>query len=569
VALLVSSAVPLLLGVAVTAQPQPAPAGSVTAALNAERAAQPFTLFFFNRPIVVLRARVVGREPVERAVGAGRLLHDLLGQRTTGPVTSQSFEGGTIISVGSRGVLGITAADVDDLAGETLEGVTAQTVARLRQALEEAAEARTPGMLVREAATASVAIVAAVLFLGLLTRARRRIGAALAAVAERKIARVDTATLDALRSSRLLDMQRHVVTVGITVIDLVVIYGATTFVLRQFPYTRAWGESMSGFLLMTVETLGLNAIHALPGLFTVALIFVVTRLLVRAASAWFSAVERGRAHARWIHPETAQPTRRLATALLWILAVVVAYPYMPGSQTEAFKGVSVFLGLMVTFGSSGLVNQIMSGFMITYSRALRVGDFVQIGDVQGTVTHLGVLSTKIKSILHEEITIPNAVVVGQTTTDYSRLNDGEGVFTPTSVTIGYDAPWRQVHALLLLAAARTPGLRTEPKPIVVQSSLEDFYVKYTLWVCLARQDDRAIVLDGLHANIQDLFNEYGVQIMSPNYVLDPRAPKVVPKEQWFAAPASPELAPTGAHGIGTIHSTGSSSAAFAGGRSAE
>ena len=195
----------------------------------------------------------------------------------------------------------------------------------------------------------------------------------------------------------------------------------------------------------------------------------------------------------------------------------------------------MFLGLMVTLGSSGIMNQIMSGFMITYSRALREGDFVKIGDVEGTVMHLGVLSTKIKTLLSEDVTVPNAVVVSQTTTDYSRFADS--VFTKTAVTIGYDAPWRQVHALLLEAAAKTSGLRAEPKPVVLQTALQDFYVQYTLWVCLLRQEDRLTVMDALHANIQDMFNEYGVQIMSPNYVFDPNAPKVVPKEHWFAAPA--------------------------------
>ena len=184
----------------------------------------------------------------------------------------------------------------------------------------------------------------------------------------------------------------------------------------------------------------------------------------------------------------------------------------------------------------------MSGFMITYSRALRLGDFVRIGDVEGTVTHLGVLSTKVLTLWQEEVTIPNAVVVAQTTTDYSRFADIEGVFTPTSVTIGYDAPWRQVHSLLLSAAERTPGLRREPKPMVLQTALEDFYVEYTLLVCLERQQSRPFTLDALHAHIQDLFNEYGVQIMSPNYVLDPAAPKVVPKKDWFAAPARPDPA---------------------------
>jgi len=153
------------------------------------------------------------------------------------------------------------------------------------------------------------------------------------------------------------------------------------------------------------------------------------------------------------------------------------------------------------------------------------------------VTHLGVLSTKVTTILQEEATIPNAVVVATTTTDYSRFSETRGVFTPTAVTIGYDTPWRQVHALLLLAAARTTGLRRDPQPTVLQSSLEDFYVKYTLFVCLERQESRLVVLGALHANIQDLFNEYGVQIMSPNYVLDPSGPKVVAKKDWFAAPA--------------------------------
>jgi small-conductance mechanosensitive channel len=210
---------------------------------------------------------------------------------------------------------------------------------------------------------------------------------------------------------------------------------------------------------------------------------------------------------------------------------------LPGSQTEAFKGVGVFVGLMVTFGSSGLVNQIMGGFMITYSRALRVGDFVRVGDVEGTVTHLGVLSTKVRTLWSEEVTVPNAVVIAQTITDYSRPGDTVGVLTPTSVTIGYDTPWRQVQALLLLGAERTAGLRRTPPPLVVQTALEDYYVKYTLLVSLEDQESRLLTLDALHANIQDLFNEYGVQIMSPNYVLDPAAKKTVAKKDWFAAPA--------------------------------
>jgi len=191
----------------------------------------------------------------------------------------------------------------------------------------------------------------------------------------------------------------------------------------------------------------------------------------------------------------------------------------------------------LTFGASGLVNQIMSGFMVTYSRAVRVGDYVRIGDVEGTVLHLGILSTKLKTFRGEEATIPNSVVVSQTTTDYSRFAEVNETFTPTSVTIGYDTPWRQIHAMLLLAAERTPGVRVEPKPYVLQEALQDFYVKYTLFVCLDAQDQRYFTLNILHAQIQDLFNEYGVQIMSPNYLADPASPKLVAKKDWYASPA--------------------------------
>src|SRR5262249_10864081 len=328
----------------------------------------------------------------------------------------EPVEGGVFITVGGTGVMGISTGDVDELAGETLPDVTARTVAHLQQALTEAHEARAPGALLRAAlvALAVIAIAAAVLWA--IARASRRISAKFIELAERRVTGAGIAPLEALRASRVLAAQRSLVPATIAAVDLIVAYGALTFTLRRFPYTRPWGESMSGFLLETVQDLGLGVVNGLPGLFSVLLIFVIVRFLVRLVRLWFDSVERGQTTARWIYPDTAAPTRRLVTSLLWLFAIVVAYPYMPGSQTEAFKGVSVFVGLMVTFGSSGLVNQIMSGFMITYSRSLRVGDFVRIGDVEGTVMHVGVLSTKVRSLWNEEVTIPNAVVVGQTTT---------------------------------------------------------------------------------------------------------------------------------------------------------
>jgi small-conductance mechanosensitive channel len=518
--------------------PQPAPPTLPTiAVLDAQPSGESFTLTYFNRPIVVLRARVLGRPPSERAAVAVRVLDNLVAANATDPVESRSVEQGSLIFVGSRVVFGLAPADIDALAGETLEGSTALAVTRLRQAFAEAQEAHTPAELVRASVIAAVAMVIGVLVLWLIGRARMVVSNKLVAVSESTVAKTGFADIDSLRASRVLDFQRGLVTAVTIGLQLVVLYGVVSSVLELFPYTRPWGESLNGFLLTTVRNLALGAADAMPGLFTVVVILFVARLLARLIRIWFQAIEQGRVIARWVYPETAQPTRRILTTLVWVFAIIVAYPYMPGSETDAFKGVSVFLGLMLTLGSSGLVNQIVSGFTVTYSRALRLGDYVRIGDVEGTVIHLGVLSTKIKTLQLEEVTIPNAVVAAQMTTDYSRFAEKEGVFTSTSVTIGYDTPWRQVHSLLLLAAERTPGLRREPAPRVFQASLEDFYVKYTLWVSLERQESRIITFDTLHANIQDLFNEYGVQIMSPNYLADPASPKVVAKQDWYAAPA--------------------------------
>jgi small-conductance mechanosensitive channel len=269
---------------------------------------------------------------------------------------------------------------------------------------------------------------------------------------------------------------------------------------------------------------------------------VLTRFVVRLTNLFFVAVQEGRISIPWIYPETLQPTRRLVLAGVWLFALALAFPFLPGSESEAFKGISVLLGLMVTLGSSGLVNQVMSGFTLTYSRALRVNDFVRVTDIEGTVTQIGALSTKIRTPPGEEVTIPNAVIVSHTVTNYTRFAETDGVFVPTSISIGYDVPWRQVHSLLIQAASRTPGVRAQPPPVVRQAELGDFSVKYTLLVSLERPQQRFAILAAVHANILDLFNEHGVQIMSPAYEADPAAPKIVPRDRWFAAPASVESA---------------------------
>jgi small-conductance mechanosensitive channel len=260
--------------------------------------------------------------------------------------------------------------------------------------------------------------------------------------------------------------------------------------------------------------------------------------------------EQGRLTLPGMYPETIRATRRIAVALVWVVAFAFAYPYLPGANTEAFKGLSVLIGVMISLGSTGVVSQAMSGLVVIYSRSLSQGDYVRFGEIAGVVSEVGLLSTKVVTMRGEEVTIPNNVVVGGPVRNFSRLSRDKGPLVATDVSIGYDAPWRQVHALLLEAAARTPGLRKDSAPFVLQSKLGDFYVSYDLIARLENPIDRPQVLSVLHGNIQDAFNAAGVQIMSPHFMAQPKEPVVVPKQRWHEA-SPPDNGPSEPARVGT------------------
>ena len=201
------------------------------------------------------------------------------------------------------------------------------------------------------------------------------------------------------------------------------------------------------------------------------------------------------------------------------------------------------VGLMVSIGASGLIGQMASGIMLVYTRALSLGDYVRIQEAEGTVTELGLLVTRLRTGMGEEVALPNALVLANLTRNFSRSRPGAGFILDTTITIGYDAPWRQVHAMLLEAAHAIPEIARDPEPYVVQTALSDFYVAYKLVVYAGADKPaaRARVTSDLHASIQDVFNRNGVQIMSPHYYLDPAKPKTVAEADWYAPPATAPL----------------------------
>jgi len=521
----------------IAAQPVAADSTMAAIGLNPNPSIEADTLFIHNRPIVVFRANLLGFTPRERVERMQWRIEESLDSGKISNVTAQPIPQGMLVKMDNHGVFVLSPADLDSLSGETLEEVSKRVVDNLTLALKAEMEQRSLKYILTAVGLTILATVIFFVIVAGIRRGHRYLYELLEKAARKGISKVNISGVELIDTNRQLAVIRRLADVLAWAAGLFVAYIWLTFSLRRFPYTRHWGDSLRSYMLSLLKEFALGIVDAIPGLIAVLLIFFITRLTIRFIKAFFAGVEAGRIVLPWVHAETAQTTRRMVVFVIWLFALVLAYPYLPGSDSAAFKGLSVFVGVMLSIGSSGVVNQAMSGIILIYSRALKAGDYVRIGEIEGLVISLGILSTKIKTIKREEITIPNSVILATDVKNYSRLAGSEGVILYTTVTIGYSVPWRQVHALLILAAERTPGLRKQPTPFVGQVALSDFYVEYQLNAYLEKPEERLPTLAALHANIQDTFNEYGVQIMSPHYESDPGAPVWVPKEKWYEPPA--------------------------------
>ena len=500
----------------------------------------------FNRTIATYRSSFLGVPPAERAENTRKRIIAALERGGPGIVGVEKRPGGASLSIDGKMALIIANEDLDQLGGELLDVAVADTKRALEQVIAETREARSGRLMLLAALWAVGATVVYAVLLWLLRRVGKALSQRVLSFASRTVeeARIGGAAI--LRRDRALRIVRRLLHAAFWAIALLLTYQWVGFVLGRFPYTRPWGERLHAFLADTASGIVLGMASAIPELLIALAIFLIARTFSGMLSGFFDRVQAGRVTLSWLDADSARPTRRLASVAVWVFALVMAYPYIPGSGTEAFKGLSVLLGLMVSIGASGTVGQAASGLILMYTRTFRPGEFVRVADHEGTVIEMGMFTTRVRTGLGEELTLPNSLVLGSVTKNYSRAVTGRGFVLDTVVTIGYDVPWRQVHAMLIEAARRTEGVVAEPPPRVFQTALSDFYVEYRL-VCQAIPSEprpRAEVLSGLHASVQDVFNEFGVQIMSPHYLGDPQEPKTVPPAAWHAAPAAPPAAPS-------------------------
>ncbi|MEO5909367.1 MAG: mechanosensitive ion channel domain-containing protein [Pelobium sp.] len=296
------------------------------------------------------------------------------------------------------------------------------------------------------------------------------------------------------------------------------IYITLPLIFRLFPWTKSWSDALINFILDPLKNILSAIIAFIPNLISIVVIVYFFKYMIKFIGFLAGEVASGKLKLNGFYPDWAQPTFKIVKFVLYAFMVVVIWPKIPGSDSDIFKGVSVFLGLLVSFGSSSAIGNMVAGLVITYMRPFVLKDRVKIGEVTGDVVEKSLLVTRIRTIKNEIITIPNSAILNGNTINYSVLAKKEGCILHTTITIGYDAPWRQIHELLIAAATATEGIDTKfRKPFVLQTSLDDWYVSYQINAYTKQPEKSAVIYSGLHAHIQDKFNEAGVEIMSPHY----------------------------------------------------
>lgn len=496
------------------------------------------TVYIFHQPIVMLQAKFGLTTPEERVLRIRNTLRNFTEEDVRQPLKLVSVtrynQPGKLIVMNGKPVMLLTEGDLDEGDDLTLDQAAQRVMARMEAQRTALRDQYNRSWLVLSAIKA----VGGLLGLAALWYGAYRSWRRVKHLFRRRI--IENRSWIPQSWRRFIGaIEARLYATLMILLGVIALYVWLSWVLSLFPWTRVWGASLGDWSVRVFQGIVLAVVSALPGLMIVLIIFMLTAVILKLLKVVLNQVAAGRLQLPGIHPETVGATRKLIAVVVWLFALSAAYPFLPGANSLAFKGISVFFGLMLTLGSAGVMNHAMSGLVLIYSRALRKGDVIRVADNEGLVSEIGMLATKIITRENYVVTVPNAVVVSGKITNLSAHAHGGGINLTISVTIGYDTPWRQVHAMLELAAKRASSVDPAQPPLVRQLSLMDWYIAYELQVQLKAGQSLAAARNELYSHIQDVFNEFNVQIMSPNYVMQPEGSVTVAKENWYSSPAVP------------------------------
>ena len=520
-ALFAAALVVFTLPAAVLAQVAPGAAPTVQSAPASDPEAEP------AQPAPVL----VGGEPVIWiTTGAGpysaQYRADRIAQRLQEVVRDRGIHDPTVrvidnadsseLRAGPRLLMVVTAQDAASL-GAPRAAIAQQYARDLEQAIRDERWRYAPSTLIRSGIYGLLATLAFAVMVWLIHRLTRWARGRVEHLASHGPASLRALPSDLISPDRIAGTIDRIVRVVRLVLLLLAVDLYLTFVLGLFPWTRAVSLKLLGYVVAPAKVAAAAVLGYLPKFLFVVVIGAIIYLAIKLVALFFHQIERGRLVFPKFPAEWADPTNKIVRVLLIAFGVVAAFPYLPASDSPAFAGVSVFMGILVSLASSSALSNMIAGIVLTYTGAFRLGDRVKLGDSFGDIIETALLATRIRTIKNEDITIPNSLVLGGSVINYSRNAQKLGLILHTSVTIGYDAPWRKIHDLLIAAALATRGVLPEPKPFVWQTALNDFYVTYEINAFTAQARDMIDIYAELHSRIQDSFFEAGVEIMSPHF----------------------------------------------------
>lgn len=471
-----------------------------------------------GKPLLVIKTNVLSFSPEDRAktisTRLARLVKDPLFNTET--LKSVENESTSDVVAGDMIIMSVTEGDAK-AAGKTRQLLAEEYVQKIRTDVTARNKEYSMRSLLFGGLYSLLATVALTVFLFLINRFVPRIITTIESWRGTRIRSIRFQSIEVLHEDRIVAVLTSLLKNTRIVAILGLMYLYIPLVLSFFPWTHGMAAKLFDYILTPLEKAGHAFVNYLPNIFFLFVIALITHYAIKLISFFFTEIEKRTITIPGFYHDWAQPSFKIARFLIMAFAAVVAFPYLPGSDSPAFKGVSVFLGVLFSLGSTSAISNIVAGTILTYMRAFKLGDRVKIADTVGDVVEKTLLVTRIRTIKNVDVTVPNAMVLGSHIINYSSSAQEYGLILNTTITIGYDAPWRQVHELLIAAARDTDNILELPEPFVLQTSLDDFYVSYQINAYTDRPSVMARTYSMLHQNIQEKFNEGGVEIMSPHY----------------------------------------------------
>ncbi|WP_277130416.1 mechanosensitive ion channel family protein [Bacteroides congonensis] len=460
-----------------------------------------------------------GYTPQQRAQMTGAAVEEL-GKRFNLRPDSVSIDHSDIVSdlmYGNKVLLSLTDQDAlwegvsrDSLAKERRENVVSK--------LHEMKAEHSIWRMVKRILYFVLVIVGQYLLFRLTNWLFRKVKARILRLKDTKIKPVSIQGYELLDTQKQANLLVFLASVGRYILMALQLLFTVPLIFIIFPQTEGLAYRLLGYIWNPIKNIFIGIVDYIPKLFTIIVIWYAVKYLVRLVLYLAREVEAGRLKINGFYPDWAMPTFHIIRFLLYAFMIAMIYPYLPGASSGVFQGISVFVGLIVSLGSSTVIGNIIAGLVITYMRPFKMGDRIKLNDTTGDIIEKTPLVTRIRTPKNEVVTVPNSFIMSSHTVNYSTSAREYGLIIHSEVSIGYDIPWRQVNQILIDAALNTPGVVDDPRPFVLETSLSDWYPVYQINAYIKEADKMAQIYSDLHQNIQDKFNEAGIEIMSPHYM---------------------------------------------------